>query len=389
MAKRIGEEMLKSTETIAAKRRIAMLAGLMFACACEVLWAQHVWDYLPPRGYVAYRAEQMPVIDGKPDSVWRNAPWSKVFNDIEGEKKPAPRFQTRMKMLWDDEYLYVFADMEEPHVWGYQTKRDATIYHENDFEMFIKPSALTPQYGEFEMNACGTPWDLFFMRPYRSGADYMVSWDMREMKIGVHVDVILGADLQKKYKHHGGPLVQDKLLAEYDFGYHPIARKEYKEKFGVDPLEMDDTAENPAWQQFRMNAITTLVEECVDICHDAGTAASAAVFPFPQLGREYVRQDWGHWNLDVFFPMAYKKDHQGNMYWVGFATREGVRELSPEQLLFTGVSVGDYGDNMADFAEAIVQAHDNGATGISFFSANSLTDKHLAIIKEFDHRYNH
>jgi len=128
------------------------------------------------------------VIDGKPDPAWDNAPWSETFNDIEGSKKPKPRFQTRMKMLWDDTYLYVFADLEEPHVWGYQTERDATIYHENDFEMFIKPSALTPQYGEFEMNALGTSWDLLFMRPYRSGADYMVSWDMRQMKIGVDVD---------------------------------------------------------------------------------------------------------------------------------------------------------------------------------------------------------
>ncbi len=151
-------------------------------------WAQHVWDYLPPRGYVAYRAVHMPVIDGKPDAVWDNAPWSRTFNDIEGAKKPTPRFQTRMKMLWDDQYLYVLAHMEEPHVWGYQTRRDATIYHENDFEMFIKPSVLMPKYGEFEMNALGTPWDLLFMRPYRSDADYRVSWDMRDMKIGVHVN---------------------------------------------------------------------------------------------------------------------------------------------------------------------------------------------------------
>jgi hypothetical protein len=159
----------------------------MTACMGQAAWAQQVWDYVPPRGYVAYKVLQVPVIDGKPDPVWDNAPWSEPFNDIEGADKPTPRFRTRMKMLWDETYLYVFAEMEEPHVWGYQTQRDATIYVENDFEMFIKPSALTPQYGEFEMNALGTPWDLFFMRPYRSGADYMVSWDMRDMKIGVHV----------------------------------------------------------------------------------------------------------------------------------------------------------------------------------------------------------
>lgn len=238
-----------------------------------------------------------------------------------------------------------------------------------------------------------------FLSPFSPGAREYIKKGVREKaKIkglaSVHfdyiryVDVILGADLQKKYKHNGGKLVQDKLLAEYDFGYHPLARKEFKDKFGVDPIEMDDTIENPAWQQFRMNAITSLVNECVEICHEEGTKASAAVFPFPQLAREYVRQDWGRWNLDSFYPMIYKKDHQGNMHWVGFATKEGVKELKPKQDLYTGVLVGHYGKNLKDFEEAIVQAHDNGAKGITFFTANSLSDKHLAIIKKYDKKYN-
>ena len=144
-----------------------------------------------PRQYVCYRTDKPLNIDGKMDEAnWGEAAFTDYFVDIEGPSKPQPPYKTRAKMLWDDQYLYVLADLEEPHVWGYQTKRDATIYHENDFEMFIKPSALTPQYGEFEMNACGTPWDLFFMRPYRSGADYMVSWDMRDMKIMHHVPLM-------------------------------------------------------------------------------------------------------------------------------------------------------------------------------------------------------
>jgi len=146
------------------------------------------WDYLSPRGYVALKTQQPLVIDGKGEKAWDNAPWSETFNDILGVARPKPRFQTRMKMLWDDKYLYVYAELEEPHVWGYQKRRDAVIFNENDFEMFIKPSALIPSYGEFEMNAQGTVWDLFFMRPYRSGANYMESWDMREMMVGVDVD---------------------------------------------------------------------------------------------------------------------------------------------------------------------------------------------------------
>ena len=171
------------------KTRLIILATfLMFGCMSKMAIAQVNWDYILPRGYVACKVQQPLVIDGIPENAWDNAPWSEPFNDIEGAKKPHPRFQTRMKMLWDDKFLYVYAELEEPHVWAYEKRRDATIFLENDFEMFIKPSTLSPTYGEFEMNALGTVWDLFFMRPYRSGANYMVSWDMREMVEGVHIN---------------------------------------------------------------------------------------------------------------------------------------------------------------------------------------------------------
>ena len=44
--------------------------------------------------------------------------------DIEGDVKTRPRFRTRAKTLWDDEYFYVAADMEEPHGWATLTKHD-------------------------------------------------------------------------------------------------------------------------------------------------------------------------------------------------------------------------------------------------------------------------
>ncbi|MCL6267181.1 family 10 glycosylhydrolase [Flagellimonas myxillae] len=238
-----------------------------------------------------------------------------------------------------------------------------------------------------------------FLSPFSEGAREFIKKRVKEKAeipgiASVHfdyirfVDIILGADLQKKYKHKGGPLIQDRILDEYDFGYHPNARKQFKEIFGTDPVDLEDRAENPAWQQFRMNAITSLVDDCVDICHDKGVATSAAVFPFPQLAREYVRQDWGHWKLDTFFPMAYKKDHQGNVNWVGFATKEGVRDLEKGQDLITGILTGHYGDNYSDFEQAIQLARKNGAKGISFFTANSLDDKHLSIIKKWNKTYN-
>ena len=45
-----------------------------------------------------------------------------------------------------------------------------------------------------------------------------------------YVDVILGKALQPKYD-----LVQDHQMPQFDYGYHPEARKEHEALFGVDP----------------------------------------------------------------------------------------------------------------------------------------------------------
>ena len=114
-----------------------------------------------PKTYVAYRAPAKLNMDGKLDeAAWASAAWTDAFVDIEGDARPRPRFRTRAKMLWDDEYFYVAAEMEEPDVWGTLTERDAVIFRDNDFEIFIDPDGDTHAYAELEVNALGTPWDL-------------------------------------------------------------------------------------------------------------------------------------------------------------------------------------------------------------------------------------
>jgi len=141
-----------------------------------------------PRGYVAFRAGQPPHIDGRvDDSVWLAAPWSDTFVDIEGDRKSRPRFETRVKMLWDDEYLYVGADLEEPDVWGTFTARDSVIFHENDFEIFIDPDGDTHEYYELEINALNTVWDLMLLRPYRDSGAALNAWDIAGLKTAVRV----------------------------------------------------------------------------------------------------------------------------------------------------------------------------------------------------------
>ena len=64
-------------------------------------------------------------------------------------------------MLWDDEHLYVAADLEEPHLQAaLDGARRRSSSSDNDFEVFLDPDADTHDYFELEINALGTEWDL-------------------------------------------------------------------------------------------------------------------------------------------------------------------------------------------------------------------------------------
>ncbi len=141
-----------------------------------------------PQTHVCYYTGQAVAIDGElNDSAWSQAPWTNLFVDIEGKLKPNPHFPTRVKMLWDSVYLYVGANLEEPDVWGTLTQRDAVIYHDNDFELFIDPDMDTHQYYELELNALNTVWDLLLIKPYRDGGPAVNAWDIQGLKSAVAV----------------------------------------------------------------------------------------------------------------------------------------------------------------------------------------------------------
>lgn len=149
-----------------------------------------------PRSYVCPRTIAKPALDGTIDEViWGHAPWSDLFIDIEGDKKPAPLFATRMRMLWDDEALYIGARLEEPHVWGTLTEHDAVIYHDNDFEVFLDPSGRGHHYVELEVNPLGTTWDLLLTHPYRAGGMAISGWEFEGLRTAVHIDGTLNDPL--------------------------------------------------------------------------------------------------------------------------------------------------------------------------------------------------
>ena len=142
-----------------------------------------------PKGYVCYRATMPITIDGAlSDTAWDMAPWTDAFVDIEGARQPRPRFRTRVKMLWDDDALYIAAELEEPHVWATLTEHDSVVFRDNDFEVFLDPDGDNHLYGELELNAHNTTWDLLLPKPYKDGGKAVNAWEITHLKTAVRVD---------------------------------------------------------------------------------------------------------------------------------------------------------------------------------------------------------
>ncbi|MBE5966511.1 MAG: carbohydrate-binding family 9-like protein [Lachnospiraceae bacterium] len=145
-------------------------------------------DFNPPV-YHCRRATKPFLLNGRLDKpFWEDAPFTSDFLDIEGEHMPCPRFLARAKMLWDDENFYFGAQLDGDEIWGYVSERDAVIFQDNDFEIFIDPDSDTQQYYEFEMNVLNTIWDLFLPVAYRDGGKALNGYDIKGLRTAVYVD---------------------------------------------------------------------------------------------------------------------------------------------------------------------------------------------------------
>lgn len=138
-----------------------------------------------PRNYQVVKTAAPPAIDGKIGKrEWKRARWTEDFVDISTAEKPLQR--TRVKMLWDDQYLYVAALLYETDLWATLKNHDDIIFKDNDFEVFIDPNDDASNYFEIEINAFGTVMDLFMHKTYKRGGPMEMKWDTQGMLAAVN-----------------------------------------------------------------------------------------------------------------------------------------------------------------------------------------------------------
>ena len=171
------------------------MGGQMLA---QNLYTKYERTLTPPEGYVCYRTNGKIKVDGKLNETdWQKAQFTSSFVDISGEGFAKPCYDTSAKMLWDDDYLYVGATLQEDDIKAKLSQRDTIIYYDNDFEVFLDPDCDGQNYFEIETNAKGVIFDLMLDKPYRAGGNFMIQWDCPGLQLAVQRDGTLNNSKDK------------------------------------------------------------------------------------------------------------------------------------------------------------------------------------------------
>ena len=310
----------------------------------------------------------------RPDTTWSDSRYSEHFAKMYEAGICGVLFEGY------DERIYRLCKEAglEAHYWKWTMNRDELLdKHPEWFAVNRNGESCydRPAYVDYYRFLCPSHHEV---------AEYLAEDYLHDTELpfvdGVHLDyvrfpdVILPVSLWKNYG-----IEQTSELPEYDYCYCDLCRERFRELTGRDPLEDAYPMEDQSWINYRLDAITHVVETIADRVQSEGKFISAAVFPGPSMARRMVRQDWGNWPLDAYFPMIYNGFYYEGPEWIGRSVAESVRAVGGRAAVYAGLMFPDIKGN--SFEKALDAAYDNGASGVSFFDGPD--DEYLGRLKAY------
>ncbi len=122
-----------------------------------------------PDYYECPRAAGPIKIDGKADEpAWAKAVVIESFVTFWANRPGKTR--TKARLLWDDEYLYFHAEMEDADLYADVRETNGNIWENDVFELFFKPREDALGYYEFQVNALNAQFHVFMPSRGAGGA---------------------------------------------------------------------------------------------------------------------------------------------------------------------------------------------------------------------------
>ncbi|MGH6610438.1 MAG: carbohydrate-binding family 9-like protein, partial [Burkholderiaceae bacterium] len=114
--------------------------------------------------YAVSNTKEQPAIDGRlSEKAWAAAaPLTLLFP---WEEQTGDKQRTTVKLLRDQNYLYVGYECADADITARYEQRDDLVYKDDCVEIFIRPDGQSDHYIGLEMNARGVLFDYFYPFP--------------------------------------------------------------------------------------------------------------------------------------------------------------------------------------------------------------------------------
>jgi hypothetical protein len=129
-----------------------------------------------PLNYTVFKTDENIVLDGKDnEKAWGKVPWSEPFSDIEGAGGTRFPYVSKLKLLWDNDFLYVCLRMEEDALWAVHRTTDQ-VFHENVIKLFIDPDNDMTTLFQIQVNPYNEVYWLVMNKAYRDKGKRLDGW---------------------------------------------------------------------------------------------------------------------------------------------------------------------------------------------------------------------
>ena len=168
-----------------------------------------------------------------------------------------------------------------------------------------------------------------------------------------------------------------------NWGYTKYAREEFKESYGVDPIELG--VSDPLWEYwrfYRCSKITNFVKKVSYLCRANKVMLTAVIFPNRAGALDTKMQDWKMWSInnfvDGFTPLFLTCDDKTEANLI----EEVLRNKSGSTKLYAGLFVTFMNGANTDLIKQIHISRKYNLGGIIIFDYAHLGDNYVSVLTQ-------
>ena len=168
-----------------------------------------------------------------------------------------------------------------------------------------------------------------------------------------------------------------------NWGYTPYARMEFREIYGVDPMEIKPS--DPLWsywRHYRCGKITDFVRKVSGLCRANKINLTTVIFPNRQNAIETKLQDWKNWSInnfvDGFTPLLLTCDDKTAVNLI----EEVLRNKSGNTKMYAGLFVTFMNGSNSDLIKQIHVARKYCLNGLILFDYAHLSNNYVETLTE-------